>query len=487
MKRLKKIYPYDLKTAFGLTGMGTMGIVASSFMSSYFMLYLTDYAGLGLVGASIAPIILAIGRIVDAVNDPLQGWIIDASPHMKFGKYRFFILLSIIISAVSISFLYSIPGIIKTSVVLLFVWVLFFYLLYDIGAGFGNGFPLIQTMNADDVRRSKFMLYQRILAVFVGAVFSALIIFVNAIDAHINNFGKSFSYATVIFMALSAIVSVPCLLMVKQGDAATNTKDAGKIHFFKDLLGIFKQNKAFVVHFFGVLIRNFVFTFMTATTIYYTKWAYSADLATGEVDNNFFGIISLASTMVSLVPMLISTIVSPYALKKIGSNVKLLNLANWITIAAGVLMFILQILGILQMHFILYVAAMSILTFGNGLCFVPTQTMWLECIDINEKLTGKPMGGTIGALSGFIGKLQAAASAILVGWILSFIGYEVDSATGNYLGNLDKIPSMLNWFVAVCALLPAICAIITIFIYKKYPLQAARRSGPSQPCENSQE
>jgi len=455
--------------------MQTIGTIAMSFMSSYFLVYLTDYAGLGSLGATIAPSILAIGRIVDAVNDPLQGWIIDAAPRMKFGKYRFFILLSILITSVSICGLYSIPGPIKTNVALLYVWILFFYLLYDMGVGFNANFALIQTTGANDIRRSKLMLYNRLLAVFIGAVFSALLAIVNALNSRIHDFGKSFSVTTILFIAIGFAISLPCLLMVKQGDSDTQEKKEEKARF-KDVLTIFKLNKAFIVHFIGVLIRNFVFTFMTATTAYYTKWAYCADMETGQVNNALLGRISMISAVVMMVPMLLSAILSPMILKKLGLNVKVLNFANWITLFTGILTFILQMLGILQLNYGIFAMLMGIMAFGNGLCFVPTQTMWMECIDYNEKVSGKPMGGTISALSGFIGKVQTAVSTLLVGWILSLIGYEVDSATGDYLGQLSGIPAMLNWFIIVCALLPAICSIASVFIYRKYPLASEQNT-----------
>lgn len=469
MERTRKTYPNDWKTGFGITVSTAMSVIASAFMSSYFLLYLTDYAGLGIIGATIAPVILAIGRIVDAINDPLQGLIIDATPRMKFGKYRFYILLSILITGIAISGLYSIPDAIKGSVPLLYVWILFFYLMYDMGASFGGNFALIQTMGASDVRTSKLMLYGRLLAVFIGAAFSSLLLIVNTINKQIGNFGKAFSITTVAFMVIGVAVSLPAILMVKQGDADVTEKDE-KVHF-KDVIAVFKYNKAFLVHFFGVLVRNFVYTFMTATTAYYTKWAYCTDINTGVVDNDKLGLISLASTIIMMLPMLISAVISPMVLKKLGSNVKVLNFANWITFGAGIVTFGLQMVGVLQINFIFFALLMGVLAFGNGLCFVPTYAMWVETIDHNQEVTGKSMGGTITSLSGFLGKAQAAISTLAVGWVLLFIGYEVDSTTGNFVGELSQIPPMLNWFIVIAGLLPAIFSIAAIFIYAKYPLK----------------
>jgi Na+/melibiose symporter-like transporter len=302
----------------------------------------------------------------------------------------------------------------------------------------------------------------------LGMAFSALLKIVNAVNAQVGNFGRAFSFTTVGFMALSVIISLPCLLLVKQGDTEAETEKKEKVGW-RDIVTIFKRNRAFDVHFVGVLVRNFVYTFMTATMAYYTKWAYCADITTGVVDNQRLGTITLVSSVIIMLPMLVSAVLSPMILKKLGSNVKVLDLANWISLAAGIVLFVMQITGVLQASFLIFSLLMGILAFGNGLCFVPTQDMWLECIDYNKEVTGKPMSGTISALSGFLGKTQAALATLVVGWVLAGIGYNVDSATGNYIGELSRIPAMLTWFVVVCALLPAICAFATLFIYKKYP------------------
>ena len=66
-----------LKECIGVTALSTTGGVAAIFMSSMFMQYMTDYAGLGAWGATLATILLLVARIFDAVDDPIQGFIMD--------------------------------------------------------------------------------------------------------------------------------------------------------------------------------------------------------------------------------------------------------------------------------------------------------------------------------------------------------------------------------------------------------------------------
>jgi Na+/melibiose symporter-like transporter len=476
MKKEKKQFPYNAKTTIGVSGVTFMNIIASAFMSSYFLLYLTDYADLGVLGATIAPIILLIGRVVDAVNDPLQGWIMDRAKPRKFGKYRFFTLISLILSAISICLLYSIPSGIKSNVVLLFVWVLFFYLIYDIGASFFAVTPIIQTFGSNHVHRSKLMMYQRLLAVFIGAVFSMFLMMVNAVNARVGNFGKSFSIMTFIVCAVAFVISVSCLMLFKEGgnhEEEAKSQENSKVGL-KDFKEVFTKNKAFLVHFIGQISRGMVFALSGVAGLYFVKWAYCADLATGTVDAKKFAAYSAIAAISSMLPMMVSAMISPLLAKKLGSSVKLLNLGCYITFVATLVLFVLQILGILTMSYWIYFAIIFIYSFGNGLCFVPAQTMWMECIDYNKHISGKGMGGVISTLSTFLGKAQAAIGTLITGLVLGAVGYIVDSTTGNYAGDVSRIPSMLTWFMVASGLIPAIFSALTVIVYRFYPANVVK-------------
>lgn len=471
MKKSKKAYPNDFKTIFGLNGMMIANIIASSFMSSYFLTYLTDYAGLGAIGATIAPIILTIGRIVDAVDDPIQGWIIDSAKPKKFGKYRFFCLISLVMTTLSICFLYAIPSGLASNVVLLFIYVLAFYIMYDMGAALWAHGPLIQKMNFTVGERAKVTMIGRFLAIFVGAVFSTFMMIVNAINSVVNNFGRSFSIATALLGVVSLVISLAMLFLVKEeenGEEIREEKEDEKLKI-KDVINIFKVNKAFNVNFFGQLFRGFVYALLTSTTAYYLKYAYCVD-ANGVFNPDAYGFYNVLFMVVSMMPMLLAAAVSPALMKKFDSSVKLMDLANWLTFVTGVVAFILQIIGVMQLSFFIFAAVMFVLFFGNGLAFVPGTTLWMECMDYNAYKTGKAMSGSIGALSAMLGKGQAAVSTLFIGIILAVSGYVVDSTTGDYVGELSKLPSILNWFVASCTIIPGVVALISALIFKLYPI-----------------
>jgi len=92
-------------------------------------------------------------------------------------------------------------------------------------------------------------------------------------------------------------------------------------------------------------------------------------------------------------------------------------------------------------------------------------------MDYGVYKTGKTTSALVDAMRKFLEKGQTALSSAMVGGILIAIGYQVDSVTDTYVGDLSAIPGMLNWFMVVSALLPAILALVAYLIYRfKYPI-----------------
>ena len=78
----------------------------------------------------------------------------------------------------------------------------------------------------------------------------------------------------------------------------------------------------------------------------------------------------------------------------------------------------------------------------------------MEIMDYTIYKTGKDRSALSGVVSKFLEKAQTALSSALVGAILIAIGYNVDSVTGDYAGDIANIPTMLNWFIVVMGLFP---------------------------------
>ena len=472
----KKQYPEDFKTICGLSTMGWTTTAAQSFMASLFMLYLTDYSGIkgALSAAGISTIVLFLGRIIDAFDDPIQGWLMDNTKPTKWGKYKPYCMLSTLIITISIIMLYSIPQVVAKDSILTVVWVMIFYIMYNIGSSFFAEGPLKQTLSNDDIIRVKVIMWPRAINMLVTIPFAFAISMVKSIDTYFNNIHTSFTVVTIAVIIPISIVSLLGASMVKEGPHKTRRFRNPRITL-RDILIMFKTNKPFFIMQSASLFGGCIWSMVFATTTYYIKWAYCVDKATGIVDGNKFTTYTMILGALQILPMLLATIISAWIVKKLGSALNTLRLAYGIMGAVGAITFILNIYGLFENNALLYFMLLATMLFCNGMIFVPGNLMGMECMDYAVWKTGKVANGIIYTLGNFINKAQTALASASVGIVLIIIGYNVDPVKDEFIGELYAIPNMLNSFILISGLIPSILAVITIAIYHFYPLDGEMR------------
>lgn len=462
------------KECIGVTALSTMGGVAAIFMSTMFMQYMTDYAGLGAWGASLATILLLVARLFDAVDDPIQGFIMDSGKVGKHGKYKPFFMISIIMTAAGTILLYIMPDAVAANPVLVTVWVIFFYLVYDIGTSFNNGNLLYRTMTDDVNERSKLVIGPRLWVMIIGMLGSAMMMVIVAVNSFTGSYKKSYALVATVASLIAAVISVIGWLMVKEKHVVQQDEEE-KVKL-KDFFELFKVNKAMVVHFCKNIFAGFIWTLLFATPTYYVKWGFCTDLSTGEVDMALLGTYSLIVSMMMLLPLLFGTFLATPLMKLLKSPIRLTRLNLLLQAIGGGVLFVAQILGVLQNTPWLFFVGMFIMALAIGVDFVPQSTVEMEIMDYTIYKTGKDRSALSGVVSKFLEKAQTALSSALVGAILIAIGYNVDSVTGDYAGDIANIPTMLNWFIVVMGLVPCILGIIAFVIYRFYPIDNTVRA-----------
>ena len=462
------------KECIGVTALSTMGGVAAIFMSTMFMQYMTDYAGLGAWGASLATILLLVARLFDAVDDPIQGFIMDSGKVGKHGKYKPFFMISIIMTAAGTILLYIMPDAVAANPVLVTVWVIFFYLVYDIGTSFNNGNLLYRTMTDDVNERSKLVIGPRLWVMIIGMLGSAMMMVIVAVNSFTGSYKKSYALVATVASLIAAVISVIGWLMVKEKHVVQQDEEE-KVKL-KDFFELFKVNKAMVDHFCKNIFAGFIWTLLFATPTYYVKWGFCTDLSTGEVDMALLGTYSLIVSMMMLLPLLFGTFLATPLMKLLKSPIRLTRLNLLLQAIGGGVLFVAQILGVLQNTPWLFFLGMFIMALAIGVDFVPQSTVEMEIMDYTIYKTGKDRSALSGVVSKFLEKAQTALSSALVGAILIAIGYNVDSVTGDYAGDIANIPTMLNWFIVVMGLVPCILGIIAFVIYRFYPIDNTVRA-----------
>ena len=394
--------------------------------------------GTGAWGASLATILLLVARLFDAVDDPIQGFIMDSGKVGKHGKYKPFFMISIIMTAAGTILLYIMPDAVAANPVLVTVWVIFFYLVYDIGTSFNNGNLLYRTMTDDVNERSKLVIGPRLWVMIIGMLGSAMMMVIVAVNSFTGSYKKSYAVVAAAASLIAALISVIGWFMVKEKHVVQQDEEE-KVRV-KDFFELFKVNKAMVVHFVKCIFSGFIWTLLLIDIRIDVKWGFCTDLSTGQVDMALLGTYSLIVSMMMLLPLLLGSFIATPLMKLLKSPIRLTRLNLLLQAIGGGVLFVAQILGVLQSMPWLFFVGMFIMALAIGVDFVPQSTVEMEIMDYTIYKTGKDRSALSGVVNKFLEKAQTAVSSALVGAILIAIGYNVDSVTGDYAGDIANIP-----------------------------------------------
>jgi len=478
MKKEKRQYPDNFKTSFGFSTMTFPTAASTILITSFFMLYLTDYSGIdqaiGNIGyaAAFGTILLLIARIVDIVNDPVQAWIVDNAKEGRLGKYRKFAFANIFMVSISVICIFSIPMFVKSSVWLLPVWAGLFYLLYEFGVAFNTSMPLLQKTSYDTRLRTKWTLLMRIWIIVILVPVYFYIPVVTIVDQGIGNIGQSFSLVAVVIMLILGVFAFFGVLGMKEKPDTMETGESAEENLkIRDVARMFKKNKPLMVHSGAMFASNIVFGLTSAIAVYFLKWYYSADITTGVVDDiryaELYGIYAASG----LIPNFISPFLAPKLIKKVGTYMRAVSLCLIIAIVVYIGMTSAFYTGALLLSPYIFIIINFFSGMALGTAVIPQMLLWTECADYAEYTTGRKMSALVNSLSNMLGKAQAALSTVLVGGILIVVGYSVDSSTGNYAGNVEGLPGMIGGFGIFMTIVPVVVMLIALLLYKfLYPI-----------------
>ena len=231
-----------------------------------------------------------------------------------------------------------------------------------------------------------------------------------------------------------------------------------------------------VIYYLKGIFAGFIWSLIFATPAYYIKWGFCTDLATGVTNMEQYGVLNGISSMMMLIPLLFGAVIGRPILKLFKNNpIKMTCSLLVMQSVGGLILFIAQMTGLLAKTPALFFITMFIMAVGVGTDFVPQSMVEMEIMDYNIYKTGKDRSALTMVAGGFIVKAQAALSAAIIGSVLMAIGYNVDPVTSDYLGELSQIPTMLNWFIVIMGLVPAILGVISALILRKYPIKEDER------------
>ncbi len=164
------------KTTKLLYGVGDVGnAVVNSAIQFFLLIFYTDGA---LIAPALASSALLIGKVWDAVNDPLCGWLSDRT-RSRFGKRRVWMIFGALPLAVAIMLLWRVPG--GLSDVGTFAWIAGTFLLFDTVWTATNVpyYALTAELTDDYDERASITAYRMVLGVpgyMVGAAVTPILV-----------------------------------------------------------------------------------------------------------------------------------------------------------------------------------------------------------------------------------------------------------------------------------------------------------------------
>ena len=105
-------------------------------------------------------------------------------------------------------FLYALPESFAANPVLVVIWVVFFYLVYDIGSSFYKDNLLFRTMSNDVNERTKLVIGPRVWTMLMGVLVSMFTVFLVMINNKIGNYHDSFAILVTIMVGIATILSL---------------------------------------------------------------------------------------------------------------------------------------------------------------------------------------------------------------------------------------------------------------------------------------
>lgn len=365
------------------------------------------------VGTVWAGVIVAVGRIWDAVSDPFMGVLSD-NTRTKWGRRRPYIFFGSMLIIFSFAFLFlPMPGV--SSKTLKIIVYLFAYLFYNtlstvIGISYTSFSAELATTPQETTQVNTLRLIFSMCSSAIATVGGAFLL-----DKLLT---ESMSINTLYFIVVfgfGAAYTIPCILtglFTKERVALPEVKSTFTLGTFIEPFKL----KAFVYLLIGYLFAYACMDLLTTNVVYFAKYALAID-----VDGSVILAVIVAVIFLTLPVyyILLARGVSKPFLFRVGIPVYILGI---------VLLTMVPLTGMSLL--VLFCALIGLGMAGSQLL---PWVIFPDIIDIAElKLANRPTGSFSGVMT-FMKKTSSAIAIFLSGLVLRLVGFNeprADEITG---------------------------------------------------------
>ncbi|MCI1727149.1 MAG: MFS transporter [Lachnospiraceae bacterium] len=374
-------------------------------ISTFFTVFMTKSIGMSTILAGTIPL---IGKVWDAVTDPIMGNIADRTKS-KFGAKRFYILIGAFASA--ITFIMMWVPLKSASPAGQYIFYVLMYMLFSTGFTIVmvpyNG--LLPDMVEDYAKRSSFTAVRMIFSSF-GAILAGLIPSILIKD---NTNSSQYLTVALIFGALFTVV-----ILITFFGTWEKQKEVRKITMKESFTQSFTVYKSRTFRLFLAifLCGQGAADFVTGLAVYYVDDVLNAY---GGGRFTYLMAVILLSQFVGMIAFtpVISRTSKTFPIK-IGFPVR---------IAATLAMLAFSHEGA---SFVIILVLSFIVGIGMAASSVSIYAILSDMADVDELITSINRPGTCSGMATFIRKIATGLSSAIIGLLLALVGYSEVLANG---------------------------------------------------------
>lgn len=417
------------KLSFAMANFGNIPVM--TLINGYLLIFYTNICGLS--PAACATLFL-IARFLDAINDPLVGFIIDHLPTRKMGHFRPTLILGTILCSTNFLLLWFGP-MLSTSGKLAIAYVSYILL--------GVLFPVMDiSLNSllpvmtEDMKERNSLSSIKGLAYVIGALVIGV-----AAPLILGDTSNKQGYINLVLIMTAVIFFFS--IIGTMGVKERVKPQMENSYSVKELFKILSQKPVYIT-FLAVLLYSIGSNIVNAANTYFYTYIFE--------DLTLASIITLI-TCVAVFPatMVIGNLIGRFGKKKMYA----------IGLALAGLAPIIRLLDVRSIPLLI----VSVLIAGIGAGFAAPLNYGIQAdnTDYIEVSMGIRAEGAVASLSSFVSKCAMGIGGAIPGYLLQLAGFDSKAAVQN--------DDVINVIVLCVLILPAIVNVVAIVIFSKgYPI-----------------
>ena len=417
------------KLSFAMANFGNIPVM--TLINGYLLIFYTNICGLS--PAACATLFL-IARFLDAINDPLVGFMIDHLPTRKMGHFRPTLILGTILCSANFLLLWFGP-MLSTSGKLAIAYVSYILL--------GVLFPVMDiSLNSllpvmtEDMKERNSLSSIKGLADVIGALVIGV-----AAPLILGDTSNKQGYINLVLIMTAVIFFFS--IIGTMGVKERVKPQMENSYSVKELFKILSQKPVYIT-FLAVLLYSIGSNIVNAANTYFYTYIFE--------DLTLASIITLI-TCVTVFPatMVIGNLIGRFGKKKMYA----------IGLALAGLAPIIRLLDVRSIPLLI----VSVLIAGIGAGFAAPLNYGIQAdnTDYIEVSMGIRAEGAVASLSSFVSKCAMGIGGAIPGYLLQLAGFDSKAAVQN--------DNVINVIVLCVLILPAIVNVVAIVIFSKgYPI-----------------